>query len=133
MSHSLPVSFTSCLPAWPCAAWPCAAADARVTWRYAVLSNMVLMFAAPPASAAAAVPLLRHCLALLRSDMLLLRQVGGAGLWLQLAQVAYYGAHNDALLQELKAVGASVPGSLCMCCKCMGVFERAREATMLQQ
>lgn len=75
-----------------------------MTWRYAVLSNMVLMFAAPPASSQAALPLLRHCLALLRSDMLLLRQVGGAGLWLLMAQLMSHGADNQKLLTELRQV-----------------------------
>jgi hypothetical protein len=66
---------------------------------------MVIMFAAPPAAAASAVPLLRHCLALLRSDMLLLRQVGGSGLWLLMAQMAAgRSAGSDALLAELKQV-----------------------------
>ncbi|KAF8058035.1 proteasome activator subunit 4 [Scenedesmus sp. PABB004] len=83
---------------------------ARVTWRYAVLSNMVLQFAAPPAGSPAALPLLRHCLALLRSDMLLLRQVGCAGLWLQLAQLAHHGAANPALLDELRRALAA-PGT----------------------
>jgi hypothetical protein len=63
-------------------------AGPRVPWRYAVLSNMLLMFGAPPASGAAAQPLVRHCLQLLASDMLLLRQVGGAGLWLMLTATA---------------------------------------------
>jgi hypothetical protein len=70
-----------------------------------VLSNMIIMFAAPPAAAASAVPLLRHSLALLRSDMLLLRQVGGSGLWLLMAQMAGGRAEgNEALLAELKQV-----------------------------
>jgi hypothetical protein len=76
-----------------------------VNWRYSVLSNMVIMFAAPPAAAASSVPLLRHCLALLRSDMLLLRQLGGSGLWLLMAQMAAgSAAGNEALLAELKQV-----------------------------
>ncbi|WIA33391.1 hypothetical protein OEZ86_006527 [Tetradesmus obliquus] len=84
---------------------------ARVNWRYSVLSNMVLMFAAPPAAATSSVPLLRHCLALLHSDMLLLRQVGGAGLWLLMAQMAAGGAAgNEALLGELKQA-LSKPGA----------------------
>lgn len=94
-------------------------AGARVTWRYAVLSNMLLMFAAPPATSAAAARLLRHCLGLLRSDMLLLRQVGGAGLWLLLAQVTDHGVDNPAMLQELKQVGAGIgcmDGRCSSCC-----------------
>jgi hypothetical protein len=59
-----------------------------VPWRYAVLSNMLLMFGSPPASGAAAQPLVRHCLQLLASDMLLLRQVGATGLWLMLTATA---------------------------------------------
>jgi hypothetical protein len=51
------------------------------------------MFAAPPpTSAEPAVLLLRHCLRLLAADMALLRQVGGAGLWLLLAGAM----HRDA-------------------------------------
>jgi hypothetical protein len=66
---------------------------------------MVIMFAAPPAAASTSLPLLRHCMALLRSDMLLLRQVGGSGLWLLMTQMASSGAAgNEPLLAELKQV-----------------------------
>lgn len=96
-------------------------AGARVTWRYSVLSNMMLMFAAPPAASRSALPLLRHCLALLRSDMLLLRQIGGTGLWLLMTQLAHRGVENGKLLQELQQVrmlgirhiGSDVVGGLC--------------------
>jgi len=49
---------------------------------------MLLMFAAPPASAGSAQALVAHSLTLMRSDMLLLRQMGGAGLWLTLTTTA---------------------------------------------
>jgi hypothetical protein len=62
------------------------------------------MFAAPPANAAAAVTLLRHCVALLQSDMLLLRQLGGAGLWLLLVQVTDYEVVNPELVDVLRQV-----------------------------
>lgn len=79
-----------------------------MTWRYSVLSNMLLMFAAPPASSSAAVPLLRHCLGLLRSDMLLLRQVGGAGLWLMMAQMMDLSDddddHKHSMIKEINEV-----------------------------
>lgn len=112
----------------PCPCMPCA--GPRVPWRYAVLSNMVLMFGAPYASATSAQPLVSHCLQLLSSDMLLLRQVGGAGLWLMLtatAQQAQGGSSSSsrvgvgrqqavpakalaspAVLQELKQVRETV-------------------------
>lgn len=57
-------------------------------WRYAVLSNMLLMFAAPLASSSSAQRQVAHCMQLLSSDMLLLRQIGGHGLWLLLAATA---------------------------------------------
>jgi hypothetical protein len=59
-----------------------------VPWRYAVLSNMLLALSSPPASAATAQPIVAHYLSLLHSDMLLLRQLGGAGLWLTLAHTS---------------------------------------------
>jgi hypothetical protein len=84
-----------------------------VPWRYAVLSNMLLTFAAPPANSGPGLALVRHCLALMRSDMLLLRQLGAAGLWLLLAPTmppatrgssAARGSTSAAVLQELRQV-----------------------------
>jgi hypothetical protein len=92
-----------------------------VPWRYAVLSNMLLVFAAPPANAPSALAHVRHCVRLMRSDMLLLRQMAAAGLWMLLSptaaetvrvrsggagQPAAAGGSmaSDAVLQELKQV-----------------------------
>ncbi len=70
----------------------------RGQWRYTVLANIYCLFLAPHASHARALPLTRHCLALLRSDLLLLRQLANAGLWLQLAAVVDHGAKNEGLV-----------------------------------
>jgi hypothetical protein len=115
-----------CLPALPTTSTPhcpsttchnqvlcrttlCSLPGPRVPWRYAVLSNMILMLSSPPAASSAAAPLVSHCWALLSSDMLLLRQIGAAGLCILLSPTA---AATAAARQHggSSGVGRGAPG-----------------------
>lgn len=76
----------------------------RGAWRYSVLCNVFTLFLSPPVESTQAVAVARHCLALLRSDMLLLRQLGGAGLWMQLSALVEHGSSNPDIVNEVKQV-----------------------------
>ena len=76
----------------------------RGSWRYSVLANVFSLFLGPPVESPQAVPLARHCLGLLKGDVLLLRQLGGAGLWLQMAAIVEHGRQNLGVVQEVEKV-----------------------------
>lgn len=69
-----------------------------------MLANVLSLFMAPPKPGPRTLPLVSHCLALLRSELLLLRQLGGAGLWLAAAGVVE-GAPDPGVAALVEQVG----------------------------
>lgn len=83
----------------------------RQHWRYSLTANIFLLLTMPPMSHGAddvavqrlAATFTTHFLVLLDDDMLVLRQLAGAGLYFQLAAVLKYGAPGGAVLEALRA------------------------------
>jgi hypothetical protein len=69
-----------------------------------VLANVFSLFLGPPVECPQAVALTRHCLNLLKGDVLLLRQLGGAGVWLQMTAIVEHGKQNLGVVQEVEKV-----------------------------
>jgi len=76
----------------------------RSSWRYSLTANVLALLLMPsPAAGAPALPFVRHILALLRTTMLPLRQLGAGGLVLVLTRMVEFGESNAAIEAEVKA------------------------------
>jgi hypothetical protein len=88
----------------------------RGSWRYSVLANVFTMFLAPPPDTPQVLPVTRHCLGLLRSDVILLRGIGAAGLYLQLSWLVDHGRQNPGIVSEVHQVRSVLDQGMVLDC-----------------